>query len=147
MRRFRFSLASLLKHRESLERDRKRELAKVGRELLELEQTLARLEREYLAAQKRFVIKNEAQSALLAGYYVFYMQRLRRDMAMQEQVIKETQVRFESKRLDMVKAVTDRRALEIIRERRFQEYHLKAKREEHKRTDEIGLQQFFRYGT
>ena len=137
MRRFQFKLQILLKHRKNIEDQKKRIFARVNRQLIEQESNLRKLENEYFDCREK--VYNDP---FIMRQNVYYTDKLKNDIRRQINVIKNTRTVLEQRRKEMVKASGDRRAMEIIREKRYKEFKTAAMRREQKLLDEICTQQY-----
>jgi len=137
-KRFRFRLQNVLRYRQRLEEKAKKDLALAQRDLIEQQRRLDRLWSERAEQQARLASKAVARldmSEVMSYHsYIYAIEaRLRREGL--ELVRREAAA--EKKRLELVEASRAKRALEILREKRFGEYLKYLDSEERKALDEI----------
>ncbi len=136
MNKFKFSALSVLRHKEWLEKEAQRilgvELSKLGI----FRDTLAALEKE----RERFVkARQEAMEpdASVHLHYIEFDNKLRRDVNDQLKKISEQESVVRKKTEELNKAVRERKKLEKLREREYQEYRKISKRKETASMDEV----------
>jgi len=133
--KFRFSLASVLNHRERLERDAEIALGKEVQKLVKLENQLEELLEEYknLVGNRGGISTNSADRFM---DFINYAERLKQLIAMKKLEIKQQSDEVEKARAELVKKTQDKKALEILRDSQKAEFKLAEKRAEAKQMDE-----------
>jgi len=131
--KFKFSLDSVLNHRERLERDAEIALGKEVQKLVKLENQLQELLEEYENLIRGGVNANSAERFL---HFVNYAERLKQLIAMKKLEIKQQQEEVEKARAELIKKAQDKKALEILRDSQKAAFKLAEKRAEAKQTDE-----------
>jgi len=135
--KFRFSLASVLNHRERLERDAEIALGKEVQKLVKLENQLEELLEEYKNLVSAGAIQHgRAFSADRLMDFINYAERLKQLAAMKKLEIKQQSDEVEKARAELVKKTQDKKALEILRDSQKAEFKLAEKRMEAKQMDE-----------
>lgn len=143
---FRFNLQPELDRRERVERDRQIALAAIERDRLALEERLRAAQRDIGLA------KHEVRSRLVGGgvnvpelrmqaaaslHQVGLAQRLAIELA-------GVYARIEQARAALLKASSDRKGVELIREKRLEEWKQSLQRRENAELEEVAAQQFHR---
>lgn len=145
MKRFQFKLQVLLDLKTRIEDEKKRELADVNAHLLGAQRILKDIEDEWYRLQEEEVKRRrEGCSAQAMGQAVAYRLRLQDTAIRQELEIQRIRAQQETKRQALVKATQEKKALENLRERRYEEWKTKVKREEMKMVDDICQIQYVR---
>ncbi len=115
---------------------------------LEYGEAVARLERERALLDKMMrerrdcVLRmkesiNEKVDSLRLQSYNVYAEALSKRMTEQNEVIERAAESAEIKRVELVKAMQDRKTLETLREKHYNEYFIEENRKEQKVTDEL----------
>lgn len=142
MAKFVFELEAVLEQRRGVERTKQLAVAAVDRQRIELEQRLAGC-RERLDGERR-----ELREELAGGGSVD-MGRARRQAGATLHVLAEAQrtllqlagvqTRLEAARRELIEATTRRRAVEVLRERRFEEWKREESRRDAAAVDELAV--------
>lgn len=140
MARFRFKLDPLLRARQHAERQRQRAVAELERRRLALEEALRR-KQEFIVAGK------QALRDRLVGELA--MPSLRAHASSTIQVMREAQrtvielagvhKRLDAARAQLIEAARDRRALELLRERRLAQWKAAISKAEDAALDELAV--------
>jgi len=141
--KFKFSLASVLNHREVLERNAEIALGKEVQKLTGLEDELKNLFEEY----KNLVHTRGGINTTQAERYmdfVGYATKLKELSAHKKIEIEKQKQEVEKARLELVKKTQEKKALEVLRDSQKAAFKLKEKRLEAKLTDEAAGQMFLR---
>ena len=134
---FRFSLEAVHRLREETEKDRARDLASALTEAGSAEEVVERLEsmeadaKERMSAMGGDVGRQQAMSALL--------QHVREHRAHADRVHQEAQLEVREAQAELVEAMTERRALEKLKERRYRDWKLETQRRDQKTQDEVNI--------
>ena len=140
MARFRFSLQVLLELRRRQEQNVQRELAAAERHKLELERQLHEQQQDMIASRDTLrsaltgrldpgALRHKASSSLQAMRLVH---QIARDLA-------AAHVRQESIRARLVEAMRNRRAIELLRDRRLESWRTEQARSEADALDELAV--------
>jgi len=147
MARFRFKMDSLLKLRENLEEQKKNEFGKAAAELERQKRTLARLNDEKSSMVQAFQVAVKEQiDPLKSDMFNKYIKLVSRRIEEQIAVVKKAEVFLEEKRVELVEATQEKKKLEKLKEKQFQQYLIDEKREEQKITDEVVSYQTYSKG-
>jgi len=140
--KFKFSLASVLNHREVLERNAEIALGKEMRKLVALENERQDLLNEYqsLVAGRGGINTNSAERFM---DFISYAQRLKGLVAVKNVEINKQKEEVEKARVELVKKTQDKKALEILRDSQKTSFKLAEKRAEAKQTDEAAGQSYY----
>jgi flagellar FliJ protein len=142
MRKFKFSLEPVLDHRERIEDEKQLILAARQRELQEAEQELARLNGEF----KRYSTTLREDHARLATeelrWHYAHLEFLDRCMTMQHAVILQRRTAVERARQDLVEASKDRKVMEKLKDKRFEEHRALQASFEQKELDDANNRRF-----
>ncbi|MCL2283130.1 MAG: flagellar export protein FliJ [Fibromonadales bacterium] len=133
--KFKFSLASVLNHREVLERNAEIALGKEVQKQVKLEGEREKLLKEYedLVKGRGGISTSNAERFL---DFVNYAERLKRFVAMKNIEIKKQIEEVEKARAELIKKTQDKKALEVLRDSQKAAFKLAEKRAEAKQTDE-----------
>jgi len=139
--KFKFPLASVLSHREVLERNAEVALGKEVQKQVKLENEKQDLLNEYenLVVTRGGINTNRAERFM---DFVNYAQRLKELIAMKNMEIKKQKEEVEKARAELVKKTQDKKALEVLRDSQKAAFKLAEKRAEAKQTDEAAGQRF-----
>jgi len=134
--KFRFTLASVLSHREKLERDAEIALGKEIQKQIRMENERTELLNEYasLVSDRGGVNTRVAERFM---DFVNYAQRLKDLVAMKNLEIKQQIAEVEKARAELIKKTQDKKALEVLRDSQKAAFKLAEKRTEAKLMDEV----------
>lgn len=138
MPRFRFNLEPLLEHRKRIERDKQRALATVERRRMEIE--------NHIRAMQQRIADNKAEIGRgLTGRVDTAAIRSQAAMSMQLDaqtrrlalVLAEVYRRLEQARADLLEARTRAKAIERLRDRRYEEWKRRLSKREAAELDDL----------
>ncbi len=136
MSKFKFALEPVLDHRERIEEEKQGVLAQRQRELKEAEDELKRLNGEF----KRYATALRDDHAKLASdelrWHYAHLEFLDRCMTMQHGIIFQRRAAVDRARNDLVDASKDRKVIEKLKDRRFEEHQAFQAAEEQKDLDD-----------
>jgi flagellar FliJ protein len=142
MAKFEFQLDGVLKHRVNLERGKQRALAEVQAEMTRLQGELMALDRSVKTANEEM-----RQNHLVGRLDLGFMAAHRRFLVATQQraqeliaVMRESQMRVDEARRQLIAATKDRKVIEKVRERQEARWREELVRKERAETDEIGMQ-------
>ena len=141
--KFKFSLASVLNHREVLERNAEIALGKEIQKLVKLQRERDNLLEEYknLVAARGGINTNSAENFM---GFINYAQRLK-DLTVEKNMeIKSQETQVEKARAELIKKTQEKKALEVLQDSQKAAFKLAEKRTEAKQTDEAATQKFLR---
>lgn len=145
MKRFRFNLDALLRIYAREEETRKRELGEANRALFISEQELVRLGREYDAYQeKEAKVREKGETVFQMRLYIQYVFDLKHRIEGQRDQVKQCMARVKQCRERLVEARRRVKAIERIRERRFEAWKKERRIFEVKLIDDLVTQKFIR---
>ena len=141
--KFKFSLASVLNHREVLKRNAEIALGKEVQKLIRLQNERQNLIEEYknLVACRGGINTNNAEGFV---EFINYAQKLKDLTAKKNADIKKQEAEVEKARAELIKKTQEKKALEILQDSQKAAFKLAEKRTEAKQTDEAANQKFFR---
>ena len=141
--KFKFSLASVLNHREVLERNAEIALGKEIQKLVKLQQERDNLLEEYknLVAARGGINTNSAENFM---GFINYAQRLKDLTTEKNMEIKKQEAQVEKARAELIKKTQEKKALEVLQDSQKATFKLAEKRMEAKQTDEAATQRFLR---
>ena len=144
MKRFNFRLQRVLDIKNTIEEAMRRdflaaraELQKMVDKLKEIVRTLARYQNKLHALEKKGIDLQEI------NFYYRYFQSLEGQISYQNRMIGIAREEMEKRRSILVEAVKERRILERLKERKFEQYLFEAGKEEQFTIDEISGGKFF----
>jgi flagellar protein FliJ len=145
MKRFRFKLESLLELRKRKEEEVKLHLGKKNREIISARHELVEVNEALKTLQadekkKRAEVKN----ALDLRYAVVYRYKLKQDILKKARQLEELNSQAADIRKNLVKAKQERRAIEIVREHRHEEWQKEYTAQEQAFIDDVSQQGFIR---
>ncbi len=138
MKRFQFRLETLLNIRKRREEECKALLGRKNREVLAAKQSLDRLRAAFLdlqASEKKK--RTDVRSVIELRYSVSYRFKLRQDILGQNRVVENMKSQAVELRNRLIRATQQRRAIELVRERRYEQWRLERTREEQNFIDDI----------
>ncbi|MCL1863176.1 MAG: flagellar export protein FliJ [Defluviitaleaceae bacterium] len=138
MARFNFRLQQYLGVKEQIEDQKELEYAKSLRVLEEEKQKLAEFirRREETVESLRIAV-SKSISPFEIRRYNNNIERLKHQIAVQEERVKAAEEFVEQKRLELVQAMKERKALEIVKENQHEEFLKEEQLAEQKQVDEL----------
>lgn len=137
MKKFRFRLEKVLQYREMLKDEKRRELLKRNQELREARQRLEDLEKAALSNTLGQGQIMTVEQVYLAGLFA---ERVKEDIIKQRLAIIKAEEEVEKAMGEYVEASKDARSLEMLKERKLQEYMDYMHKEDEKFLDELAVQ-------
>lgn len=138
MARFNFKLGSLLKLNESIEDQKKNEFAKAAAELEIQREKLRNLFSEkqscILSFQEAVNERIDPRQNEMRGKYINLVNKR---IDIQKIEVRKKEEFLEVKRLELIEATKEKKKLEKLKEKQFEQYIIDEKREEQKITDEV----------
>ena len=138
MAKFNFKMASILSIREKMEDLKKNEFGKAVKQLEIEKNRMVNL----LLAEKNCI--DSFRQKLQTGTYPedvrmhnLYLKRLEFLKIKQQEMIDAAEIVVEERRLELVEAMRERKALEILKENQYEEFLMEEKQAEQKVVDEI----------
>jgi flagellar protein FliJ len=145
MKRFRFNLDALLRIYAREEEERKRKLGEANRTLMLAEAELKRLGEEYDACQHEETTRREkGESLVRMKLYLAYVFDLKGRIEKQKQTVKEAIRQVKVARDKLIEAKRRLKAIERIKEKRFQSWKKERNRFEAKVLDDLCQQKYIR---
>ncbi len=140
MKRFSFRLESVLRHRRALLRESQRHFAVAQAEATEMERAIINMDRRRRECQDqiRLAAKGQLERSEMLRLRS-YSNVLWLSLLGAGQKLAALREGVEERRLDMVKAQRDVRALEILREKALKQWKTGANREERRVLDDLQL--------
>lgn len=135
---FKFRLEKILEHREILENIKKGEFGKIQAKLQFEVDELARLfeVRKTLAKDKELESVNSTTMSELQKYNK-YMENLKITIELQEEKIEAIKLEVEKVREALIQSTKDKKIIEKLKQRDYEEYLYEEKKEEEKITDQF----------
>lgn len=132
MKRFHFPLQALLEIRKRKEDQIKRRLGEKNREILNVKKDCEHISDELKGLQsEQKEYRNRTPDILMLKHSVAYRHKLKRDLIGRARDLESIRKEAGNIRVELVKATRDRRAIEIIREKRFAQWKkARAKKEQ-----------------
>ena len=145
MRRFKFGLDTLLEMRCRKEEQVKLLLAEKNRNIMDAQKEFFDIHAQLKELQNSEKLKREKViDVMLLRYSVSYRFKLKENLLSAGQKIDDLKAQAEEIRKSLVAATKNRRAIEIIKERRFAEWKKEYKSQEQGFIDDISQQGFIR---
>lgn len=140
MKAFKFNLEALYKYRKNIEKEKQAELAKVSskynKEKTEKEKCLSGIKHDILVfdnTQDKIENSDMVQMYMAVSDYIV---GLRYKIKTHEEKMDKISVELREKQRILSKATTDRRAVEILKEKKLREHKIMMLKEEQKTMDE-----------
>lgn len=138
MKRFKFKYQNILKLRLDFEEDIKKQLKQANIKLVELEETLERIEIAY--KNYRIEVQNQLSSGIKGAAIaeINHFQLYYRDAIDEAKLaIKRQEAVIESIKVALAEAIKERKIMEKLKEKALERHHEDMKFQEVKETDEI----------
>ncbi len=144
MKKFKFMLEPVLDHRERIEDEKQQVHAERGRELAAAQDELDRLDREFkrYSATLRDEHKHFTSEQLRAHYA--HLEYLDRYITMQHGIVSQRRLAVERARVDLVEASKERKVIEKLKDKRFEEHQALEAAFEQKELDDANNRQHSR---
>jgi len=138
MKRFKFSLASVLDYKEKILDEKKRELADAIRAVLKKENEIIALEAERAAVVLQFnQKKNEGMTIIDAFSYELHIRTLQKEIDVEKEELARLREIEERKKSEVVFARQEVFSLEKLKEQRVEEYNKAVMKSEELLIDEL----------
>lgn len=142
MKKFKFSLAPVLEHRERLEDEKQQTLAARLTELKAAQAELARLNVEF---KRHSVVLRDHHAELgtdeLRAHYA-HLEFLDRSMVMQHATIQSRKAAVDRARAELMEASKDRKVIEKLKEKRLEQHHAMEAAIEQKELDDSNARRY-----
>jgi flagellar protein FliJ len=145
MPRFVFKLESVLRQRLRIERQRQRDLALAMEQMRQLEQELRSLNNSMQATAeqlRRGHLIGRLDMGLLAAHRRYAAAMQRKGQALVQRLA-AMQPQLAAKRAEVIEAAKRRKAIELLKQRRFEQWQAEESRREQAALDEVSNQMFF----
>jgi flagellar FliJ protein len=142
MAKFKFTLAPVLEHRERIEDEKQQVLAERMRELKAAEDELARLNAEFRRYSTALREDHAKLSSEELRWHYAHLEYLDRCMTMQHGIIFQRRAAVDRARGDLVAASKERKVIEKLKDRRFEEYQAHEAAQEQKDLDDTNNRRF-----
>jgi flagellar FliJ protein len=136
MGKFKFELEPVLDHRERIEDEKQQVLGQRQRELKAAEDELARLNREFKKYSLALREEHKKLSSEELRWHYSHLEYLDRCMTLQHGVILQRRAAVERARKDLIDASKDRKVIEKLKDRRFEEHQAFEAAQEQKELDD-----------
>lgn len=145
MKKFVFPLQTLLEIRSRIEESVKNELAKKNKEIFHAQEDLAGIKNK-LAFLNKEQKKQRSERADIVSmrHSVTYRHKLTGDMVKKGEEIAGLRQEAEIVKKRLIKAKKEKRAIELVREKRFNEWKKQLKAEEQEFIDDISQKEYIR---
>ncbi len=143
MKMFNFSLESVLGYRKSLEDDVKKDLSALGKILVDTEEILSSLKDEYGRSIKGLeLMLNGSVSPKELEMYLNFQKNLKKKIESQEEQLIKVKKDWENKRDELVDASKEKKVLEVLKEKKAEEYRYDFAKSDQKEMDEVASGRF-----
>lgn len=143
MENFNFNLQKVLDYRTSIEEKKKLEYVEAQKNMLRQESILNHLLGKRTTAEK-YIACN------MTGYECYsltrYLENLDVKIDNQKKVLNESKKTLEIKIKELIQCMTDRKIMEKLKEKAYQEYQDEANKKEQNLNDDFALHAFIRAG-
>ncbi len=143
MKIFNFSLESVLGYRKSLEDDVKKDLSALGKILMGTEEILVSLKDEYGQSIKGLELMQKGSvSPKELEMYLNFQKNLKKKIESQEEQLIKVKKDWENKRDELVDASKEKKVLEVLKEKKAEEYRYDFAKSDQKEMDEVASGRF-----
>lgn len=139
MRNYKFSMESILELRERTEKEEMEAMARIQNRLEIEKYERLQLEEEKLESQEA---KSLCQNFQQVRYYDLYLDRIERELGEKAQEIERTEKELEEQRERLVDGQKDRKIMEKLKEKEYDNYVEEIQRLEQIELDEIAVLKF-----
>lgn len=146
MKKFRFKLEPVLRHRSHIEQVKKKELADVNRELLDAQKKLSSFEKEFRNTQVSIEREESIKTLNMENILMFeaYLIHLKRMIELQHILIEQIELKLQKKRLEYVEALKAKKVIEKLREKKYVAYMQEMDKLEQKQIDDMAVTKYVR---
>jgi flagellar FliJ protein len=137
MRGFKFRLQSVLEYKETVERSKQEECGKIKKELDEEEAKLKALinHKEKLNSERNNILEKTTINNLQA--YNNFMSTVANKLKNQEKNVDNKKEELNKARAKLIEAVREVKAIEKLKDKKYQEYNYTVKKDEEKQIDQL----------
>lgn len=141
MKKFVFSLQTLLNLRESIEKEQKNQLQVIQAKLHGLRKDLHRIQAQKLQTVTTFHREcgEGVTTSRMKEYHAFF-EAMEKRIEEQKKAIKEMEKKEEHQKQLVINTMKQKKILETLRDKHYQQYLLEEQAEEQKRLDELAAQ-------
>lgn len=142
---FHFNLESLLDHRKFIEESKQRDLALIQREFNQVQARLRDLRNNQMQLMQEF--KNRLGSSIQPHeltLYRSYTARLAHEIHRQQEIMGKIEIQVNNARMELLAAMKDRKSLEIIKNKKKEDFMHRIAKKEQKLINEAALLRFDR---
>jgi flagellar FliJ protein len=142
MARFEFRLEALVQHRQQVEKEKQRKLAAVSQQVQAVERHIQETQAR-IAEENRALGAKELTGKLDMHYIAIekrYVGNLHLRIALAMDRLRELEKQQAAARADLLRAATERKVIEKLREKQFAAWRQELERKDAAQTDEIGIQ-------
>lgn len=143
---FKFSMQTILEHKQDLEDKEKEKLAKILQKLQQAKDYLASLERKRESTKLELREKQKAGALNINELKIYnqFLKKLDRDIIDTRLLIEQIKAEEREQRKALLKAAQDRQAFEKLKEKKKEEFDQEEAEVERKLIDELATIQFAR---
>lgn len=145
MKKFKFRLENVLALRTRIEQDKKRDLALVNKELVEATHKIGLF--KGVVNQTSLKMKEKTKDTVDVAQVMFfnsYILQLKQLIQFQHQKVHEINQRLEEKRKILAVATQNRKIIEKLKEKQYDEFMKNAERQEQLFIDDIAISKYIR---
>ncbi|WP_461205738.1 flagellar export protein FliJ [Clostridium sp. DL1XJH146] len=146
MKKFEYSLQSVLKYKEDKEDSVKEVFLKLNNKVKEQEEILESLNIQLEESCVQLHNKTNLTTINLKNCYS-YMYTLQDKVDKQEKLVKQYKEKLEEIRKKLIIAQKERKTIEVLKEKEYDSYKKEIEKEEQKLNDELGLYAYLRKAT
>ncbi|MCC6660867.1 MAG: flagellar export protein FliJ [Phycisphaerales bacterium] len=139
MARFRFRLQPVLEHRRTLERERQRNVAAIELERLDAENTIRAIQAEVERENRELRATLSSGDFRMTRAHAARIAQLHADARRRVLHLSGVLARLDAARAELLGATRRRKAVELLRDRRLEEWRLAESRREAAAVDEISV--------
>lgn len=139
---FKFELQSVLEYRLSIEEKVQVAYSEQSRRVENEKRILDDLKKKKAALRHEFMQNQDRMNASEIAMFVSYIRKMITREQEQASVLAREVATLEERRADLMEAVKNRKALENLKEKKFQQYKADTLEKERKELDEFGIVSF-----
>ncbi len=138
MKKFSFALDKVLSFKRQYEESVRSEHAAILHKVMQQEEKIARLwEKDDATRREMDEVKKAGCVILQIRTYESYLDYLQKEIANEQRILDVLKVREEEKRQELIKAKTDTKSIDKLKEKKLEEYRYEAAKEQEQLVEEF----------
>lgn len=138
MKKFSFALDKVLSYKRQYEESVRSEHAAILQKVMQQEEKIARLwEKDGKTRREMDEVKKAGCTILQIRTYESYLDYLQKEIANEQRILDVLRVREEEKRQELIKAKTETKSIDKLKEKKLEEYRYEAVKEQEQLVEEF----------